>query len=419
MSTLALYRGFTRAVGPLAPLLLRRRLRSGKEDAARLGERLGHTGRPRPSGPLLWVHAASVGEMVAVLPLIERCRERRADLAALVTTGTVASARLFAERRLDGVLHQFVPLDVPDAVGRFLGHWRPDLALWVESELWPNLLGQLARRGVAAVLVNGRLSARSFARWSYAPGAARDLLATFRSVLAQSEADAARFARLGAAARAVGNLKADAPPLACDDAAYRSLAAAVTRPAWVAASIHRAEGAAIAEAHRRIVRDFPDVLTIVVPRHPERGAELAATFGGAPLRSLGAVPSGPVYVADTLGELGLFYRLARVAFVGGSLVPKGGHNPLEPARLGRPVLFGPHMTNFAEPARALIEAGGAARVNDAADLAAALRLLLDDPTRAAAMGAAAELAVHAAGGALAATMAVVGPLIDGLPYARA
>lgn len=426
MIALALYRGATGIAAPLAPALLRRRLAAGKEDAARLGERLGHPSLARPAGPLVWVHAASVGESLSVIPLIERCLARRPELCVLVTTGTVTSARLLADRLPAGAMHQFAPLDLPGAVGRFLDHWRPDAALWVESELWPNLLGGLHARGVPAVLVNARMSARSGARWAWAPGSARRVLAAFRAVLAQSRADAGRFARLGAPmVRMAGNLKAAAPPLPCDAAKLVELEQAMAgRVAWVAASTHEGEEAIVADAHARLAPHVPGLLTVVAPRHPERGAEVAALFAarglGVARRGAAEPPAAPVYVADTLGELGLFFRLARVAFVGGSLVPHGGHNPLEPARLGRPVLFGPHMANFDDMARGLMESGGAARVADAEDLAGALLRLMLDPALAARWGTAAELVAHAGAGALDAAMAVVGPVIDALPgHARA
>jgi 3-deoxy-D-manno-octulosonic-acid transferase len=418
---LALYRAGARLAAPVAPALLRRRLRRGKEDPSRVAERLGRAGRARPPGPLVWVHAASVGESLSVLPLIERCRARRPACTVLVTSGTVTSARLLAERLPEGALHQFAPLDLPDAVERFLDHWRPGLALWVESELWPTTLGALRGRRVPAVLVNARLSRRSFRRWSWARASARAMLGAFRAVFAQSRTDAQRFMRLGApAVQDAGNLKAAAPPLPCDDRAFADLERATAgRAVWVAASTHDGEEAIVAHAHNRAAPHVPGLLTIVVPRHPERGADVARLMAGHGLatrrRGAGDGPDGAVYVADTLGELGLFYRLARVAFVGGSLIRHGGHNPLEPARLGRPVLFGPHMDNFADVARGLMEAGGGARVNDAEDLAGALVRLLLDPALAARWGGAAELAAHAGAGALDAAMAVIGPLIDALP----
>lgn len=420
MIGLSLYRAGAHLAAPLAPVLLRRRQRQGKEDPARVAERLGQAGSARPTGPLIWVHAASVGESLSVLPLIERCRARRPACTVLVTSGTVTSARLLAELLPQGALHQFAPLDLPGAVVRFLEHWRPGLALWVESELWPITLTALRARGVPAVVVNARLSQRSFHRWSRAPGTARAVLGAFRAVLAQSRADAQRFQRLGApAVQAVGNLKAAAPPLPCDERALADLERATAgRAVWVAASTHEGEEAMIANAHVRASPHIPGLLTIVVPRHPERGAAVARLVADHGLatrrRGAGEGPDGAVYVADTLGELGLFYRLARVALVGGSLIRHGGHNPLEPARLGRPVLFGPHMDNFAELARGLTEAGGGARVNDAEDLAGALVHLLLDPVFAARWGGAAELTAHAGAGALDAAMAVIEPLIDAM-----
>ena len=383
---LRLYRGATVAAGPLIGLYLRRRRARGKEDPARFAERFGAPGRARPPGPLVWVHAASVGESVSILPLIERLLARRADLSALVTTGTVTSARLMAERLPERALHQFAPIDRPDAVARFLDHWRPGLALWTESEFWPNLMTETGRRGVPRVLVNARMSAGSFARWRRFRGLIAPLLAGFDLCLAQNEAEAARLRALGARrVEAPGNLKAAAPPLPVDEAALDAMRAALgARPLWLAASTHPGEEAIVAAAHREIAAARPDLLTIIAPRHPERGPEVAKLIAAAGLavarRGAGEAitPGTAVYVADTLGELGLFYRLAGVALIGGSLTPHGGHNPLEPARLDCALIHGPHMTNFKDDAAAFAEAGAAEAVADASALARAVAALLDD-----------------------------------------
>lgn len=385
------------ALAPLLPAWLRLRARRGKEVPERLCERRGIATRTRPGGALLWVHAASVGEAASLLPVLSALHRLRPGLSVLATTGTVTSAALLADRlpRLglaEHVTHQFAPLDVRAWVRRFLDHWRPDAAAFVESELWPNMIVEADARGIPLALVNARISVRSYARWRRSPGVARALLARFRMVQAQSGRDAGRLVALGArGVEAPGNLKFAAPPLPADAtelAALRGLVGA--RPVWLAASTHPGEEAQLMQVHRTLAADRPDLLTIIVPRHPDRGAEVAALAPPLPVtrRAAGEPPSGAVWVADTLGELGLFYRLAQVAFVGGSLIPHGGQNPLEGPRLGCPVVFGPHTTNFAEATAALIEAGAAARVLDAAALARTVGDLLDDPSHRAAMGTA-------------------------------
>ncbi|MFL1460682.1 3-deoxy-D-manno-octulosonic acid transferase [Roseococcus sp. DSY-14] len=372
--------------GAAAPALrwhLRRRAAAGKEDAARLPEREGF-GAARPAGPVIWLHAASVGEALAVLPLADALLAAAPELHVLLTTGTVTSAVLLRERwpALDSgrATHRFAPLDVPAWVGRFLDGWRPDAAAFVESEIWPNTLAALAARGVPAALVNGRLSPRSFARWRrWAPGPARRLLGGFARVLPRSAEDAARFAALGARVEPPADLKRAAPPLPADAAALAALrAAAGGRPVWLAASTHPGEDEQVVAAARAAA--VPGLLTVIVPRHPQRGAAVAALCGGAGRRSQGALPdAGPFHVADTIGELGLFYRLAGAAFIGGSLVPHGGQNPLEAARLGCPALMGPHRFNFTEAA-AELEAAGALRPVAGADaLARAVRDVLTVP----------------------------------------
>lgn len=393
------------AAAPLLPLHLRRRAARGKEIPERLAERRGG-GAARPPGRLLWLHAASVGETLSILPVLEALAERAPDLALLLTTGTVTSASLLGQRldpALAGrVIHRFVPLDVPGWVARFLDDWRPDAAAFVESELWPNLVAAAQGRGIPLALVNARLSARSARRWRWLPGLAREMAGGFALVLAQSEADAARLRDIGAAgALCLGNLKDAAPPLPADPAALRELRQAVGgRPVFLAASTHPGEEAVAIAAHAALAARHPDLLTVIVPRHPERGPAVAAEAAGHAVarRAAGEMP-GPdtaIYVADTLGELGLFYRLARVCLVGGSLVPHGGQNPLEPARLGCPILLGPHTWNFAEPVARLLAAGGARRVegpDPAAALAALTGDVLSEPGRGRAMAEAAAATI--------------------------
>lgn len=424
--TLALYRAATWAGLPLIRLYLAYRRERGKEDAARFGERLGIPGRARPAGPLVWMHAASVGESLALLPLIARVRALRPDAHVLITTGTVTSARLLADRLPAGAFHQYVPVDRGAYVRRFLDHWRPDLVLWSESEFWPNLVTEPAARGIPMVLVQGRVSDRSLAGWRRSPNLIRRLLAGFALCLAQSEDDAHRLEALGAR-RVVcrGNLKFAAPPLPVDEGELARLTAALKdRPRWLAASTHPGEESIAARVHQRLKGNHSGLLTLIVPRHPERGSavacELRALGLEVALRSARQVvtPSIDVYLADTLGELGLFYRLAPIAFVGKSLVPLGGQNPLEPARLGCAVVHGPHMTNFADIVRRMMAVGASLEVADEAALAAAIGRLLTDESARARLVAAAQAFAATEGGALDAALAELKPYLDGLPHAR-
>ena len=380
---------------PALRLMLRRRARRGKELAERLPERRGIDATPRPPGRLVWLHAASVGETMSMLPVLAELQAAGASL--LVTTGTLTSARLVAQR-CPGVLHRFVPLDVPRWVARFLDHWRPDAAAFLESELWPNMLAACQARGVRLMLLNARLSARSQAGWARAPGFARQVLGAFEAVWAQSAADAARLRALGApAVSAPGNLKFAAPPLPADAAELARLRGKLgARPRWLAASTHAGEEAIAAAVHRQLAPGHPGLLTIVAPRHPERGAAVAAALA-APRRAAGQdAPEGGLWVADTLDELGLLYRLCPVVFVGKSMAGHGGQNPLEPARLGCAVAAGPHMGNHADAVAAL--AGALARPADADALAAWVGAMLRDPALRQRIGAAAQAAATADAG---------------------
>jgi 3-deoxy-D-manno-octulosonic-acid transferase len=418
------------AAGPLLPLWLARRVAAGKEFAARLSERSGIGGLPRPPGRLVWLHGASVGEAVSVVPLARALVAARPDLQVLLTSGTATSARAIAAHlggpaampEQSGALpgapwarHQFVPLDRPAWVAAFLDHWRPDLALFVESEFWPNLLRAVAARDIPAALVNARLSARSARRWALVPGMARGLLGGFRVVLAQSHVDAARLMRLGARGVALpGNLKAAAPPLPADPAELARLRALIGgRPAWVMASTHDGDEILAAGVHARVAATHPALLTILVPRHPERGAGLAAALGDAPRRAAGGNPDGPIWLADTLGELGLMFRLAPVVAMGKSFIPPGGgQNPLEPARLGAAIAFGPHMHNFTDIAARLVAADAACQVADAAGLAGFVTRMLNEPAELARMGqAAATVAAQEAAGVLDRVLDALGPLL--------
>lgn len=395
----------TRAARPFANRFLDWRARRGKEDVARRPERFGVASIARPKGRLAWLHGASVGECVSLLPLVDWLRGRGAQV--LMTSGTMTSATLMACRLPPGAIHQYLPLDSPVFVKRFLAHWRPELALFAESELWPNLLMEAKRGGAAVMLVNARISERSFQRWRRMPAMIGSLLGHVDLVMAQSDEDAFRFGALGAAqVMNCGNLKFDAPPPPADAIKLAALSASVAgRPVWFAASTHPGEDEHALAAHARIVEQMPDMLTIIAPRHPERGrdiAEMARMDGLTPtLRSRDGLPTRDtgVYVADTLGELGLFYRLSPVAFIGATLVDKGGHNPVEPAKLGVAILHGPFVTNAVDSYAALDRDGGALLVSNADDIAREVVSLIGDVGRLRAMGGKAYATVEALSGA--------------------
>jgi 3-deoxy-D-manno-octulosonic-acid transferase len=413
---LALYRGAWGLASAVAPLMLRARAGRGKEDPARIGERHGRASRARPAGTLVWVHGASVGESIAALPLVSALLEKQ-DRHVLVTTGTVTSARLMGERLPPRAFHQYAPLDSPASVRRFLAHWLPDLALFVESELWPNLVLETHARGVPMALINARISERSFRGWKRANALARRLLSSFDECLAQDDATGARLKSLGATSVAVsGSLKADAAPLPVDEAALeRFRVAAGTRPLFLAASTHPGEETLLLDVALKL--RATNALTVIVPRHPSRGAEIEAEALAKGLavqrRSTGALPESTteVYVADTLGELGLFYRAAPFAFLGGSLIPHGGQNPLEPSRLGTAVITGPHTHNFDETFRALLAAQGEGLVRTTEDLHGLLARLIGDPALAHQLGERARTAAAGMGGALKHTIDVAEALL--------
>ncbi len=423
---LGLYRTATSLAGPLVRIYLAGRRRRGKEDPARFGERLGKAGRPRPRGPLVWIHGASVGEAISFLPLVERIRSERPDWTVLVTTGTVTSARILAARLPDGAVHQFVPVDRSVYVRRFLDHWKPDLVLWAESEFWPNLICGIAGRGTPLVLVNGRVSARSFKGWSRFKGLIVALLSRFRLCLGQTQGDAERLTRLGAPlAKCVGNLKFAAPPLPADGRELETLSGLLgERPRWLAASTHPGEEEIIARVHGRLKDRFPGLLTVIVPRHPERGAEIAATLRRSglnlALRSAGDPVDAKteIYVADTLGELGLFYRLIEIVFMGKSLVPLGGQNLLEPARLDCVLVHGPHMGNFAEIVALMKQAGASVEAAGEEDLAEKIERLLNDADERAALAKKAKETAAAQAGVLDRVMAELAPYFEEAAHAR-
>jgi 3-deoxy-D-manno-octulosonic-acid transferase len=411
------YRFATWAATPFARLLLSSRLKRGKEDAARLDERFGQAKAPRPKGPLVWLHGASVGEILSLLPLIDRLRVR--GFHVLLTSGTVTSARLAADRLTAGAMHQFVPLDSPVFMRRFLRHWRPNLVLLAESELWPNLITEVNARRIPLVLVNARMSPRSYKSWRRLPRSAAALLARVDLCLAQGEDDGQRYARLGAPRVTVtGNLKFDAPPPPVDNAAFEALRQATAgRPMLVAASTHEGEDEVVIAAHKALHEAVPGLLTVIAPRHPQRGRAIieAANAEQVPavLRSDGYLPDRgtQLYVADTIGELGLFYSLAPVALLGRSVIGRGGQNPIEAAKLGAAIVHGPNVGNFEEVYQRLDAANGAVTVTDAPTLAQAAQRLLTDEAERERMVAAAQATITSLSGALDRTLAAIDPYL--------
>ena len=415
--TLRVYRKLSSAMVPLAPALIKRRLKLGKEDPARVGERRGMSADVRPHGPLVWIHGASVGEVLAAAALIERLREL--NLRILLTSGTVTSAAIVAKRFPPDVIHQYVPYDSPRYVTRFLDHWRPSLALFIESDLWPNLILASAARRLPMVLINGRMSHRSFPRWRRMSSTIEALLGRFDVCLAQSALDAERFATLGSRnVVTTGNLKLDVPAPPADPAKLERLMSVTRgRPVVVAASTHPGEEEQLVQAHRTLAGFFPSLLTIIVPRHPDRGAAIAdlvaasGLYGALRSREELPISATDIYVADTMGELGLFYRLAPIVFMGGSLVEHGGQNPIEAVKLGASIVHGPHVFNFTDVYEALDAAGGARRVDTQEMLVKQLGQLLGNRDAREASLAASERVVEQLGGALERTLSALEPYL--------
>jgi 3-deoxy-D-manno-octulosonic-acid transferase len=381
------YRRLAACAHPLINVLLKRRIAQGKEDPARVSEKQGKPSALRPEGPLIWLHGASVGEALSMLPLIDTLSSARPELQFLVTTGTLTSAQLMAERLPVEARHQFSPLDHPAYWEHFYEYWHPDLGVIIESELWPNMIMSARDHDVPLVLANARLSEKSARGWARVKKSIAHLLGSFQLVLAQDSRSADRLQALGAKRVSVpGNLKMDAGPLVAAAGDLEALRTQVgRRPCWVAASTHEGEEALVARIHTSLKQNFPDLLTILAPRHPARGTsiagELAAQGIDVAQRSRGdTISTGTdIYLADTLGEMGLIFSLAPIAFIGGSFVDVGGHNPLEAARLNSAILFGAHMYNFADATRELVDAEAARQVQSESELLDVLSHFLSTP----------------------------------------
>ncbi|MBT5242577.1 MAG: 3-deoxy-D-manno-octulosonic acid transferase [Rhodospirillaceae bacterium] len=367
---LPLYRIFTDLAAWPLRIILRLRAWRGKEEPLRLSERRGITAASRPEGKLAWCHAASVGEAIALLPIVNHLLKDPA-MNVLVTTGTVTSARILAERLPDRAIHQFAPWDRRAWVNRFLDLWRPDLALRMESELWPNTLFALRDRNISSIVVNGRLSEKTARGWQRFSTTARQVMASLDLVLAQSEEFADRFRAIGARrVEVTGNVKLAAAPLPVDIEAQRALLQMMNaRPVWLAASTHPGEEEIAFAAHSRLSKTVPDILTIIAPRHPDRGKAIAQSATRHGLRAACRSNDEPIdrstsiYVADTLGELGTLFSIAPIVFMGKSLAAHGGQNPIEPCHFDCAILFGPNMENFQDIAERMIKDGMALQIN--------------------------------------------------------
>ena len=413
--SLKLYASALGLLEPLARPLLERRVKAGKEDPARLGERLGRTTVARPQGPLVWLHGVSVGESMSLLPLVGALKVRRPDLTLLVTSGTRTSADLLARRLPDGVIHQYAPLDAPGAVTRFLDHWKPDLGVLVESELWPNLILGAHERGVKLALLSARMTEHSARGWARAPAAAKVVLDAFDLILPQDAETQGRLTRLSGRTGPLLNLKTVGEPLPVDAGELARLRTAVGgRRVVLAANTHPGEDEIVLEGFRQA--GLNDTLLVIAPRHPARGAAVAGLLSGFTVARRAAnqplTPQTTAYVADTLGEMGLFYSMADVVVMGGGFLPGiGGHNPLEPARLERPILTGPHTFNATALYADLFADAAAIEAADSAALARHLKGLDDYPHIGRRMGEAALAYAQRQGGTLDQAMVLLEPLL--------
>lgn len=382
-----LYKLFSRCVRPLyIHFIMHKRIRIGKEDDLRAQEKLGVASVPRPRGKLVWIHAASVGETLSILKLVNVLQEKYPDVRLLLTSATVTSATIVQNKFPKGVIHQYAPLDFEISVKRFLNYWLPDLAIWVESELWPNTLGELYRRSIPVVSLNVRFSPRSLRRWLWMRVYFIRLLSYFTEILVQSKALEDKLKALGIQkVHYPGNLKFTADPLTHDEAEYQHLKTQMDgKLIWLAASTHPGEEESVFKVHKKLKSTFPHLLTIVVPRHPDRGQEIVQMaqmerLQVQPFESMMTLkPDTDVLLINRIGVLGLFYRLCDTVFVGGSLVSAGGHNIIEPAQAGCAILHGPMMHNFHEILAHFDHFKSTLQVKDEDELALRLKMLLEN-----------------------------------------
>lgn len=383
-----LYRKITPLLGPFLKPYLLHRVKQGKEDRTRLPERFGKSSITRPEGRVIWLHAASVGESISALPLIERLS---ISSTVLVTTGTVTSAEMMAKRLPQGAIHQYMPLDNPKWINQFLDHWRPNIALWLESELWPNTLYAIKQRHIPSVLVNARMSARSIRNWKKHPKLALDILSCFDLILAQNQDMANHISALGHTnTDYIGNLKFASTPMTWNEDDLNSLQTMIgDRPVWLMASTHAGEEEIAISTHQKLVEQYPNLLTIIIPRHPKRGDDIQTLIEQASIKCARRSHTQPItadtgiYLADTMGEMGLFYKLSPLLTMAGSFIPDtwGGHNIIEPAHLDCAITYGPIMYNHQDSKQALENANATIGVQNSGDLFETINALLNDEKR--------------------------------------
>lgn len=364
----------------LYPLVIKRyinkRKENGKEDVKRFNERIGRPSMKRPEGKLVWLHGASVGESVSMLPLIQRILDTYPDAHVMVTTGTVTSADVMQKRLPDRAFHQFIPIDNPIFTTRFVKHWQPDVALWFESELWPAVLSSIKRKNIPLILINGRISNKSFKRWLQFDFISKELLSCFSLCLGQSEEDAYRLHVLGAQnTMCLGNLKYAGLPLPIDEEKRAEFVKqAGKRRMWLASATHDDEEVRIAKVHKRMKEKFPDLLTVIAPRHPQRGEDIQEKINNLGLKTAlrskneKITPQTDIYIANTIGEMGIWYDVINIVFIGGSLIPHGGQNFMEPSRVRDAVVVGPHMHNFTDAMNRAKKADAVIQVTDTEEL---------------------------------------------------
>ena len=374
----------------LYPLVIKRyinkRKENGKEDVKRFNERIGRPALKRPEGKLVWLHGASVGESVSMLPIIQKIIETYPDIHVMVTTGTVTSADVMNKRLPERAFHQFIPIDNPIFTTRFVKYWHPDVVLWFESEFWPAILSSIRRKNIPLILINGRISNKTFKRWQQFDFLSKELLSCFTLCLGQSEEDAYRLRVLGAKdAICLGNLKYAGLPLPIDEEKRNELLTQINnRPLWLASSTHNDEEVKVAKIHQRLLAKFPDLLLIIAPRHPNRGHEITDELHKlnikTALRSANEkiTTATNIYIADTIGEMGLWYDIANLVFIGGSLIPHGGQNFIEPSRVRDAVIVGPYMHNFTDAMNRAKKADAIMQINDTVELEELVSQLLEN-----------------------------------------
>ncbi|MDF2965161.1 MAG: waaA [Rickettsiaceae bacterium] len=380
---LTFYRILTIIAFPVIYIIIQVRKIVGKEDKTRFRERFGLAAIKRVEGYMIWIHAASVGESLSALPLIERLTAANPKITILLTTGTVSSTKVIVDRLPASVVHQYIVVDSYFCVRRFLNHWQPDLAIFIESELWPNLLIETAKT-CPLLLLNARMSDRSFKKWSILKSLASSLLSQFSLIITQSKQDLDKYRALGAQKlKNAGNIKYANINTSFDQYEYDKLYAQIKdRTVWLAASTHQADEEPIYKTHLALKKIFPNLLTILAPRHPVRTSIIIDRMLVHPIKfvcrtNLESIKADTdIYLANTLGEMNLFYSLASAIFIGGSFA-NGGHNPIEAANFNKPIIVGPNMSNFKEIAEEFLKNGAVIQITSTADLVKSLQFLLD------------------------------------------